>query len=120
MFLVENFSDLKSQIRLAREPAYAEAAAQYKWFRSRGMFLCTATESREQCNPAPEASAPFWNGTWKSVKSLVELVEKQDTNVGEIYIAGGYDGADSHQNLWIYQNYEPSISSWSVLVWKRS
>lgn len=114
-----NIRNLKEAIKEARASADEEARGQHPWVRSRGTFLATLDFARNQCRPFVEAEAVFWRGTWKEITDAVRLVIDQHPNVAEVYIAGGYDGAESYNALWVDDNYEPWVSSWNVTVWTR-
>lgn len=112
-----NLTDIKAQIAAERNRAVKEARRCSKFWKSRGTFLAT-TGRGGQCNPFPEADCPYWDGTLKSIYETIALVEAEYPEVEEIYISGGYDGADS---LYDYRMmcYEPWVSSWDVSIWTR-
>jgi len=86
---------------------------------SRG--TCLATSGREgQCRPRVEADCPAWNRTTKEIYDLIREVEEKYPEVMEIYIAGGYDAADSKQEYDTQGDYDPWAGSWSLTVWTRS
>lgn len=114
-----NIKNLKAAIKDARASAEDEAKSGHPWTRSRGTFIATIDFSRNQCRPYVEAEASTWRGTWKEITEAVRLVIDQYPNVAEVYIAGGYDGADSYNALWVDDSYEPWVSSWNVTIWTR-
>lgn len=86
---------------------------------SRGTWL--ATSGREgQCRPRVEADCPVWNRTTKEIYDLIREVEERYPEVLEIYIAGGYDAADSKQEYDAQGDYDPWAGSWSLTVWTRA
>lgn len=118
MWRFENLRDLKDAVEDAREGAVREAEDCAPCAFSRGTFLATADLRGDQCSPSPEADCPGWRGTWKEIVELVNDVQANHPHVGEVYISGGYDGAESPRD---YRDdiYEPWVSSWLVSVWKR-
>jgi hypothetical protein len=110
---------VRRAVQAAAEEARREARRHGKtvrcpFVRSRGRLLAT-TSAAGQCLPHPEAEAPSFGGTKKEVVELVQRVQAQYPDVTEIYIAGGYDIADRID----FDDYEPRVSEWSVVVWTR-
>lgn len=117
-----HFSSLKQlneAIANERAKALKDAEGQFKCIYSRGTMLSTCKADGEQCEPAIEADPYLWKRTWKSIAELVALVLAKYPHVAQVYISGGYDGADSVRDRWEYGNYEPWVSSWQVTVWSR-
>lgn len=110
---------LMAAVRDARSEARAEAKACNPWIRSRGTYLCTASNGGDQCAPHPEAECPTWSGRVSDVLALVAEVEAKHPHVGKVYISGGFDGADTFADLWEHDNYEPWVSAWDVTLWTR-
>lgn len=119
MMLFNNLSSLKQAVSQARADAESEARASFPWVRSRGTFLSTLNERREQCRPCPEAECNSWNGTWREIQAMIRDVEANHPHVHVVYISGGYDGAEGYHALWLDDNYEPWASSWNVTIWER-
>lgn len=119
MWRFENLNDLKDAVEDARKDAVREAQDCAACAFSRGTFLATADLCGDQCSPFPEADCPTWRGTWKEIAELVNDIQANHPHVGEVYISGGYDGAESPRD---YRDgvYEPWVSSWLVSVWKRN
>lgn len=102
----------------ARAEAHAEARGAYPWVRSRGTYLCTSDASG-QCDPAPEAECPDWDGTLRDIRELVAKVSLFYPQVEKVYISGGFDGAFTFKELYETSDYEPWASAWDVTVWTR-
>ena len=84
---------------------------------SRGTWLATSDRAG-QCSPRVEAECPVWHRTSKEIYELIRLVESRYPDVIEIYLAGGYDAADSRQ-AHEAGDYDPWASSWTVTVWTK-
>lgn len=112
-----NARELTEAVKAARGEARAEAKASYQWIRSRGTYLCTA--GPDQCSPRPEAECPDWDGTYREVLKVVTDVINRHPHVTRIYISGGFDGANTHAELYHDHDYEPWASAWDVTVWTR-
>jgi len=114
----ESLSDVNQAVRKAREVSRREAKEALPWVVSRGTWLCTSNAG-EHCGPHDESEAPVWNGTLRSILEVVADVKANHPEVDEVYIAGGYDGAE---NLVALQagDSESWISNWAVSVWKRT
>lgn len=117
MNLVPQLGVIRDRIAVARAAAVKEAKAAGGCYFSRGTYIATADKGG-QCAPCPEAEALAWDGTVKEIVELVNRVRADYPNVLSVYIAGGYDSADSPQ---AYRDgeYEPWVSEWSVPVWER-
>jgi len=113
----KTLTELKHEIEAQRSMAKREADQNWRCVRSRGTFL--ATKDRQgQCSPCPEAEAIQWRGTAKEIVSLIRHVRENYPGMGiEVYIAGGYDGAENMVEMFDGV-YEPWVSSWEVSVWK--
>lgn len=101
-----------------REAAKKDAECDYKVVRSRGTFLCTSNFAGAQCEPSAEATCPKWSGNISEVRDLLAVVERFYPEVAEIYISGGYDGADSLTDMF-EGKYDPWVSNWHLTVWER-
>jgi hypothetical protein len=110
---------LLAKVKEARGEARTEAKASNPWIRSRGTWLCTAGPTG-QCGPRPEAEALYWNGRVAEIRELVTTVLATHPEVDKIYVAGGFDGADTFDDLYTHDNYEPWVSAWDVTVWTRA
>ena len=119
MLQFQNMRDLNEALKKARADARQDAQGP-KCIFARGTNLSTADKQGEQCSPRIEAECPGWNNTWKEIKDLITEVETKYPNVQEIYLSGGYDGADSPIDYHRHGNYDPWVSSWKVTVWKRT
>jgi hypothetical protein len=106
-------------VKAARGAARAEAKDSFPWIRSRGTWLCTAGPSG-QCGPRPEAEACWWNGRVAEIREVVATVVAKHPDVDKVYLAGGFDGADTFEDLYRHDNYEPWVSAWDVTVWTRA
>ncbi len=114
-----SIKDLKAAITAAREQAEDQARKFYPSVRDRGYRLATAS-CRGPCRPREEADdVSIWRRTWAEVAKLVADVEAKHPHVMEVYISGGYDGAD-HNDRWTNGEYEPSVESWIVTIWERA
>lgn len=114
-----NIQDLKAAITKARQEAEEEAKMCATCIFPRGMNLSTAGQGGSQCPPREEANCPGWKRTWKEVAEVVADVEANYPHVRQVYISGGYDGADSIRSRWVDDNYDPWVSSWGVTIWER-
>jgi hypothetical protein len=110
--------NIRAEVAKARSEAHREARSSHAWVRGRGTYLCTA-DSGAQCDPAPEASCPDWSGKVREVRELVERVLRDYPQVEKVYISGGFDGADTFDDLYKFDNYEPWTSTWEVTLWTR-
>ncbi len=117
------FTRLKNTVKDARRDAERSARAAGRevgspFIRSRGTFLCTAAFNGDQCAPRPEAEAAVWEGTLAEIEHLIDDVRRDHPHVAEIYIAGGFDSAETLSDF-EGGNYEPWVESWKVTAWKR-
>jgi hypothetical protein len=117
-----SIKDLKAAITAAREQAEDQARQQWTFpcFFARGMNLATSDHQGGQCSPRVAAECPVWRRTWKEVTKLVADVEANHPHVMEVYIEGGYDGADSIHARWVDGDYQPWVGSWFVTIWERA
>ena len=94
----------------------AQASSDFKFQFSRGAHLCTLDE-KGQCSPNPQAEACEWSCTLKEIYKLLEKQERYEFT--EIYIAGGWDSAES---MIAYKegDYNPWDSEWIVAVWTKT
>ena len=114
-----NIKDLKAAMSAARQEAEKEAKQSSPLVFARAVNLSTAKKGGEQCRPRVEADCPGWKKTWKEIAEVVADVEANYPDVVQVYISGGYDGAESIQARWVDHNYEPWQSSWNITVWER-
>ncbi len=115
----KNYEDLMSQLKKARQVALSEAKATgYKHVPSRGTFLCTSNKKEGQVDPALEGDMLSWDWTLRQIKELVAKVEANYPEVDEVYLAGGYDGAESVRD-YIDGCYEPCLGMWDLVVWSK-
>lgn len=84
---------------------------------SRGTFLATANDLG-QCRPSPEAECHTWRGTLRELDELVERVKREYPEVKKVYVAGGYDYAESLADK-IAGVYDPWVGAWAVDYWTR-
>jgi hypothetical protein len=112
-----NLGLIRDRIAVARRAAIKEAKSCGCCIFSRGTFIATS-DAGGQCMPCPEAEAMTWDGTLKEILGVVARVKANYPNVLTVYIAGGYDGADSPMAM-RDGDYDPWISSWEVIVWER-
>ena len=114
----KTITDIKDAVSDARYVAEREARRGGSAFvRSRGACLNTINIHQGQCSPNPAAEDEQWKGTNKQLDALIDEVQGMD--VDEIWISGGFDGAECPR----YMNegdYDPWVSSWDILVWKRT
>lgn len=110
-----NLTEVNKAVVEARREAYEVAKRNgNRCVFSRGTFL--ATSNGGQCQPCAEADCPTWEGTLKEIDALIDLVIEKYPNVREVYIGGGFDGADSPQ-AYRDGDYEPWASAWDTTVW---
>jgi hypothetical protein len=105
-------------VAVERDKAATDARKQGAWIRSRGTYL-TTSNGRDQLQPRPASECPDWKGTLKEIRSLIALVSEKYPEVTRISIEGGYDCADTFQDLYEFDNYEPMVTWWEVLVWAK-
>lgn len=115
--LFKKLKDLKEAVKNARGPAEDEAR-RYPWSRSRGTMIGTTGFDDSQCAPCPGGEAVPWNGTLREITETIEEVRKSYPAVRCVYVFGGYDGADTFDQLY-GGDYEPWVSNWEVEVWTR-
>lgn len=109
--------EIEHGVSAHRSASFEEARNLAPFVHSRGTHLCTADMNGGQCSPLPEAEAAPWHGSMREITEVIEQV-KDNPNVGEVYIAGGFDGADSVADYKAGE-YEPWVSSWKLTVWSR-
>jgi hypothetical protein len=109
---------LRERIKHARAEAFREAKDSTPWVFGRGTHVATVDANGDQCDPWPGADPMSWDG---KVASLAALVAKARTypKVAKVVIEGGYDGAETMEGRKA-GDYDPWISSWSVVVWERT
>lgn len=112
-----NFNAIKQAVSQARREAHIDAkrhgrTVRCPFVRSRGTFIATIDDAG-QCAPYEEACAYDWNGTKREIVETVAKVLDGYPNVKEVYIAGGFDIAETID----FDDYEPQVSNWSVTVW---
>jgi len=117
VFDIVTLAGLKSLVTEKRQDARDLAHEAYAFVQSRGTYLVTECNG-EQCKPSPEAECPTWDGTRKSIDHLIARCNKHYPEVTAIMITGGFDGADSPREYWD-GSYEPWVSSWYELVWRK-
>lgn len=119
-FIKQSLPEINDLIRENRASALREAKKEwdFPFFRSRGVMLCTADASGDHIGPNSQGEAPYWNGTKKEIKNLIKNVLENHPNVAEIYLTGGWDGADNVREM-ADGCYEPWCGSWTITVWKR-
>ena len=110
-------TDLNRQIRTARDAAKAEAETHYRFIRSRGVDVCIIVNG----NRVNECLEHLCAGSYPTAYEYSELEAIAATHLTpgganhvELYFDGGYDGADSMDDL--QYNYEPWCSEWQVLA----
>jgi hypothetical protein len=114
------YAELERAVIQERQHAMREGYRDNKCAFSRGTFLCTSNDRNGQVRPYPEAECITWNESMKQIRSLVEEVLRDYPEVDEIYIGGGFDGANSPRDYHEYGEYEPWVSNWQVTVWRRN
>ncbi len=116
-----SISKLNDAITAARKEAEDLARKFYPSVRDRGYFLATSDHQGRQCRPreAADDDVSRWRRTWAEVTKLVADVEAKHPHVMTVYMSGGYDGA-GHHYYWMHGEYEPSVESWEVTIWKRA
>jgi len=115
-----NLKQIKDEVAEAREAAIKEAqevCGRRGYLKSRGTFIATAGNGC-QCGPYPAAEALAWTGTLKEIEKLAARVMANHPDVEEITITGGYDWAESLR-AYLDSEYDPWVSAWEVVVWKR-
>jgi hypothetical protein len=118
IFDIVNMNGLRSLIAEKRAEAVMVAKEQGVWIRSRGTYL-TTSDGHGQCDPRPAAECPDWKGTKKEIDELIALCMRDYPEVKMILIEGGYDSADTFEDLWRNDNYAPQSSWWDEVVWKK-
>lgn len=115
-----SIKDLRAAITTAREEAETQAKRHWHCVFARAMNLATAGHGGSPCRPREEADCPGFSRTWKEVAAVVADVEANHPHVREVYVSGGYDGAESPHARWVDGDYEPWESSWQVVIWERT
>ena len=115
-----NLTAIRKAVAIARDEAVKEARASSRCIQSRGTWLATGNAKDGQCRPFPEAECPEWGGTLREIIALVDRVLADYPQCEEVYLAGGYDGAETVAELIHQGEYEPWVSSWHVPVWTRA
>ncbi len=118
VFDTVNMAGLRDLVTHARQEARDEARMQGQWVRSRGTYLTTA-DKMGQCDPRPAAECPTWNGTRQEIDDLIALCQEKYPNVCLIMIEGGFDCADTFEELYKSDDYTPQASWWEVVVWEK-
>lgn len=112
------FQQIKDRIVTARVVAHKEAkTTKLPFLRSRGCVLGTSNLS-DQCIPFVAAEGHTWGGT---KRELIASIQKAIDTPGatEFYLEGGYDGGERLDDF-DGGNYEPWVSTWTVLIWTRA
>lgn len=111
---------LRAQLGAARIAALKDARKDWNFrcFYPRGGTVIATQDRNGQCAPHPEANAVPWHGTKVEIEATIEQVLRDYPNVTRVYLAGGFDGADSPL---AYQegDYQPQCAMWDVTVWER-
>lgn len=112
-------ADFKALVAQARADALKISKAEwdFPYKPSRGTFLATVGKDGP-CAPYIEQECHNWNGTKKELDDAVLKVLQSYPEVTEVYVAGGYDGADSPQ-AFKDGDYQPWVAEWSVTYWKK-
>lgn len=114
----ESIRDLKDAVREARSKAEREARQKCGpgWLFSRGAWVIGL--SFKEGDPVwGDGMLPF-AGTYKQMDDLLhDVVASQPQRIDEIRIEGGFNWSASLADY--YENYEPWVSEWSILVWSR-
>ncbi len=116
-----SISELKEKIQEDYNQSLKEAKKERNhqgYIRSRGKFIATCLRNGEQCEPSPEADASEFKGTKKQIEQMIEYVSNNYPDVFEIYIAGGFDWAESVGDYY-NDNYEPWDYAWKTILWTR-
>ena len=106
---------LKDAVAAARADSLADAKAAGAWVRSRGTFLGT-TVNGAQGGPHPSADCHEWDGSKGELDRLIAELKATHPEVEELWLVGGHDAADTKQDLFDHDNYEPWAGSGEVLV----
>lgn len=102
------FSDLKDTISEEKAKAENKAKKQFKIVRSRGNECSVSVDGDSVINP------------FKSKAELVDFINSSIStgNADEIWIQGGFDGADSVADL-NNHNYSPLVEEWAFIIWDK-
>lgn len=104
----KNLKELKDAISEERQKVLRGLRFDYRTVQSRGLYVSWLESGSEHTE---------WKGTLKDLNATIAWVEKECPEAEEIWISGGYNGADSPQD---FQDcvYDPWVASFDVLVWK--
>ncbi|AFU88297.1 hypothetical protein CcrColossus_gp427 [Caulobacter phage CcrColossus] len=120
MKLYPNHADMLAAIAEARAAALVEArhsVGRRGVYQSRGTWAMTS-DGRERAGPLVESvPGDDWKTKWK-FDVLIATIEAHHPEVTEIYVEGGFDYAESPHAMQ-QGDYDPEVSTWSLLVWKR-
>lgn len=103
------YTNVKDTITQARIVAKKEAKKETPTVRSRGAWLIATDDKNERLN-----ESETWFVTDKA--SITMFVEKFRDRAKEIYIEGGFDGANSLKDF-NDGDYQPWTSAWSFKLW---
>lgn len=115
---IKKLDAIKTEIHNARFVAKNEGNCHAQQIFSRGTFLSTC-DSSGSSEPQPQADCVEWKGTLKEIKALIAEVEAGHPDVTEIWVGGGYDGAENSYEYYQEGLCDPWVSSWDVLVWAK-
>ncbi len=103
-----NFSALKELISEAKGNAKVKASKQYSVVRSRGNELAA------DVGMADSVTEAF--GTKRELTTTFDHVMRNH-DVVEVYIQGGFDGADSVVDM--NNLYDPLVEEWALKIWDK-
>lgn len=120
MLVFETHSEMNEAIVAERNKARKEARELCGpgALRSRGTYTLTADKTG-RAGPCQESLVCFDHKTKKGLNALIATIEAEYPGVTEIYVEGGFDYAESVRDM-NEGIYDPEISVWSLLVWKKS
>lgn len=119
MKLYPSHADMLEAVTTARAAALQEARESVGArgvYQSRGTWAMTAND-KGRAGPLVESVPNKDWSTKKGLDALIAEVVQFHPDVTEISVEGGYDYAESPRAMQDGE-YDPEVSTWSVLVWK--
>lgn len=119
MMIFNTHAEMNEAIVAERAKARKEAreACGPGALRSRGTYTITA-DNTGRAGPCDESLVYFDHKSKKTLRALIEKIEANYPNTTEIYVEGGFDFAESVRDM-NEGIYDPEVSVWSLLIWKR-
>jgi len=104
---------ITAEIQEARNDAHKEALLSCDYTKSRGIWL-RARYNDQALNKAEET---LISKNVPKKELITSFIEAHKDIATEIYIEGGFNGADNLSSLYTLENYTPWISEWYLKIW---